>query len=239
MTPAPSSLSEPASESPPTDFRADLTTEFTGLILAGGQSRRFGTDKALALWQDAPLLLHVMRTLAPEVASLKLVVDRPARYPEVYAAFRASHPNVMLDELVDAFPRCGPMGGLYTGLGAMATEWALVVSCDAPLLEPVVLRLLKSRAIQGTAEVVIPMMTQRLQPLQAAWARRLHPHILEHLRSNRLKMVDLLSTVQVDCLAESDIYAVGGTSRSFINVNERATLETLGREAADPSATHR
>lgn len=58
-----------------------------GAILAGGRSRRFGTDKAVAQWNGAPLLAHCVAALSPQVdhvvlcgrewEGLERVADRP------------------------------------------------------------------------------------------------------------------------------------------------------------------
>lgn len=43
-----------------------------GAIIAGGQARRFGSDKALAMHQGKPLIRHAIDTLRPQVATLVL-----------------------------------------------------------------------------------------------------------------------------------------------------------------------
>ena len=88
-----------------------------GAVLAGGEARRFGSDKALALFNGATLIGRITATLAPQVADLILcgraggVADRPARI--------------------------GPLGGIAAalhhassfGYGAVVT-----VPCDTPML---------------------------------------------------------------------------------------------------------
>jgi len=215
------------------EMEALLPERWTGIVLAGGQSRRFGTDKARALLHGRPLLIRVLQTLLREVQTVILVVDKAGRYRDLLNLYKNLVPEQRLREVVDEVPDSGPLAGLQVGLTGCETPWALVASCDIPAMEVAVLRLLKRRAIQGTAEAVIPIMAQNRQPLQAAWSTRALPVILEHLRTRRLKMIDLLSKIQVDCLAESDIYDAGGTSRSFVNVNEPSALAPLSASGLD------
>ncbi len=72
-----------------------------GAILAGGQSRRFGADKAEALFEGKPLLEHVADALAPQVGAL-VVVGRE------WTGFRSvpDYPS----------PALGPLGGLAGAL---------------------------------------------------------------------------------------------------------------------------
>ena len=58
--------------------------EACGLVLAGGRSTRFGSDKALAQFRGAPLLAHVLRGLsAAGFAQIALAAKDPARYATV------------------------------------------------------------------------------------------------------------------------------------------------------------
>lgn len=47
--------------------RNEPAMRLLGAILAGGRSRRFGTDKAVAQWNGAPLLAHCVAALSPQV----------------------------------------------------------------------------------------------------------------------------------------------------------------------------
>lgn len=88
-----------------------------GAVLAGGASRRFGSDKALAPLGGAPMLDHVVKTLAPQVAEL-VICGR-------------SWDN--LRALPDATPgRIGPLAGLEAAL-----RYAVGRGFDAVLTTPV------------------------------------------------------------------------------------------------------
>ncbi|MGK2284557.1 molybdenum cofactor guanylyltransferase [Pedomonas sp. V897] len=96
-----------------------------GAILAGGESRRFGRDKAEARLAGKRLLDHVAGQLAPQVDAL-VVVGGPAR-----AGY---------DALPDRpAPGLGPLGGLNAALHEAARRglaWVLTAPCDAARLPP-------------------------------------------------------------------------------------------------------
>lgn len=98
----------------------------TGLIIAGGLARRMGgVDKGLQLFQERPLLAHVIERFAPQVDRLLLNVNHNAA---AYAAFGL--PQVA-DSQADY---AGPLAGLQAGLMHCATPLLACVPCDTPLL---------------------------------------------------------------------------------------------------------
>jgi molybdopterin-guanine dinucleotide biosynthesis protein A len=103
-----------------------------GAILAGGQSRRFGSDKALAMIDGRPMLHHVAERLRGQCEAL-VVAGRD--WPRI----------LRVDDLPE--PGLGPLGGLA---GALAHAWrngfdaVLTSSCDLPALPVDLLALLGS-----------------------------------------------------------------------------------------------
>jgi molybdenum cofactor guanylyltransferase len=91
-----------------------------GAILAGGQSRRFGSDKAEALFEGRPLLDHVADALRPQCEEL-LVVGRD--WPGM--ACTNDQPKIGL----------GPLGGLAAALNwAQSEYWDGVLSCGCDIV---------------------------------------------------------------------------------------------------------
>ncbi|WP_395543079.1 molybdenum cofactor guanylyltransferase MobA [Neotabrizicola sp. sgz301269] len=104
------------------------------VILAGGQSRRMGQDKALVRLAGRPLLAHVQRALSPQVAALALSANGdPARFAEFGLTVLPDSESI------------GPLSGVLAGLRWAAAQGAqALVSApvDAPFLpEDLVARL--------------------------------------------------------------------------------------------------
>jgi molybdopterin-guanine dinucleotide biosynthesis protein A len=109
----------------------DSLEAITGVILAGGQSRRMGGgDKGLLDLAGKPMLAHVVERLAPQVGRLLINANGdPARF----AAFGLP---VVADTVAD-FP--GPLAGVLAGMrfsraNAPQARWIATAAGDAPLL---------------------------------------------------------------------------------------------------------
>jgi molybdenum cofactor guanylyltransferase len=96
-------------------------------IVAGGQSRRYGGDKARALLSGVPMIRRVAEVLEPVARSVTVV-----------AASRGAYGDLGLVTIGDLRPGMGPLGGLDTALadrvGRHGEGWLLLASCD--LVEP-------------------------------------------------------------------------------------------------------
>lgn len=133
------------------------------VILAGGEGRRMGgptggADKALVRLAGRPLLFHVMRSLAPQVAALAVSANGdPARLV-----------GFGLPVLPDAQP-LGPLSGVLAGLHWAADQGAealISAPVDTPFLpEDLVARL----AAGGLATPALAASGGRLHPAVALW----------------------------------------------------------------------
>lgn len=96
--------------------------QVTGVVLAGGRSSRFGSNKALLSLNEKTLLQKALNVLHPYCKEVLISGD----YPE-YGAFN----NVMLP---DEISELGPLGGIYTSLKYTSTPYVLFLACDMPLV---------------------------------------------------------------------------------------------------------
>lgn len=101
--------------------------QVTGLILAGGNSTRMGTDKALLVWQGATLLERVF-AVADRCCGRVAVVSP---WPERYAGILPQTVNWILESPAHG----GPLVALAQGLEAVQTPWVLLLACDMPTLD--------------------------------------------------------------------------------------------------------
>lgn len=109
-------------------------TRLLGAVIAGGQARRFGSDKALASWRGRPLVEHAADALRPFVDAL-VVCGR------VHAGFVAVPDRPA--------PDMGPLGGINAALHharASGYDAVLTVGCDTPLIPVALLGRLRDEA---------------------------------------------------------------------------------------------
>lgn len=188
----------------------------TALILAGGDSKRFGRPKALIDFAGRTLIEHVAAALR-SVAS-ELIVSVAAE--EMGHRIRTKIPNAMF--VRDQRLRSGPIEGIRQGFRMAQGEIVLVAPCDAPLLRPQLYSLLLD--VLGDHDAAVPQLDV-LDPVRAVYRRR---KVIEVLDSDSevpspSALVDRLRAVHV---AVDKIRSVDPSMASFVDVN---TSEDLRR----------
>ena len=192
------------------------------IILAGGESRRMGRNKAFLDLGGLPLLGHVLRTLSPVCGEVLVV----ARDPEAY-------PGVGVRVVGDLVPGAGPLGGLYTGLRASADAVNFCVACDMPLVRAeVVRRLLGMLAGHDAVVPVLPAPGggERPEPLHAVYHRRVAAEAEARLRRGPASLRSLLRGLEVRWVRAHEIRSLDPRLDSFRNVNTPEEYRRLVRE---------
>ena len=150
------------------------------VVLAGGESRRFGSDKALAQFRGEPLIAHVLRGVcAAGFAQVALAAKEPQRYLSVTEEI-AYVSGRRIDLLDDVRPIQTPLAGLAAGL--KASRHALVFACAADMpfaADPALIDALTA-AIEGH-DVALPEAGGSLQPLCGVWRRDACLRVAEEL----------------------------------------------------------
>jgi len=137
------------------------------VVLAGGRSRRFGDrDKALAPVDGRPMIRRVADRLAP-VADELVVNCRRDQERDLRDALEGVSPAPRF--AFDPVPDRGPIYGFRTGLRAAAGQYAAVVACDMPFVEPSLLEYLLDRAAERGTSAAVPRADGRRQPLCGAY----------------------------------------------------------------------
>jgi len=191
-----------------------MQIDVTGVLLAGGNSRRMGEDKRYLVVGEQTLLergLAVLRSIFQEV----LVVIAQDSLPL----------NVDARVVRDLVPDCGSLGGLYTGLTQAITPYIFVVACDMPFLDPAVITQFTSR--RASADIVMAKLAARLHPMHALYGKGCLPVLEQMIRARQLKIQEMLShaSLHVRYVTDADLLTIDPSGRSFQNVNTPADLE--------------
>lgn len=154
---------------------AAVFENITGVILAGGQSTRFGEDKAFARLNDIPLIFRVLKAVKSLFSELLLVTNSPDQ-------FRCLPASVIRDDV----PQQGPLGGIATALRRAKHDRIFVVACDMPLLDPSEIH--KVILAANGCEAAIPVHGNRQEYLMALYSRCLLEPLSASLRAGKLSL---------------------------------------------------
>jgi molybdopterin-guanine dinucleotide biosynthesis protein A len=185
-------------------------------ILAGGQSRRMGRDKAFLPVGGYPVVERVIERVAPLSDDVMLVTNAPDRYRHLG--------HRMVD---DAFPGTGALGGIYTAICAARYSYCLVVACDMPFLNTSLLRYLCGLA--PGFDVVIPLFKGFPETMHAVYGRGCLEPIKQQLLTEHLKIIGFFDEVCVRYVEHSDLIRFDPKLRSFLNMNTPADWEQVQR----------
>jgi molybdopterin-guanine dinucleotide biosynthesis protein A len=201
------------------------TTESTcGVVLAGGYGHRLGgVNKALLDIGGSTNIARVLTALEPICTDLTLVAND---------ATLSSLPGIRL--VRDTDPHAGVLPALAQGLEAADGSLAIVVACDMPFLNRGLLAELLRRAT--VADVVIPLVGGRLEPMHAIYRRAPALEAIHSaLATGERRMTSFLNRLRVDRVEESIIRSFDPELHSFFNINTPEDLERARALAATGS----
>lgn len=187
-------------------------SKITGVILAGGKSRRMGTDKAL---------LSVGRDAMIERAVTQL--SKVCAEVLISGCGEETGRRLGLKVVPDLIKGMGPLSGIHAALLAAQSEKCLVVPCDMPFLSAA-LAAVMIRQSEGY-DVAVPQHGDYLQPLFAVYDKSCIRAVEEALRSGKHKVVDFYPRVRVNYVSETILQAVADIDTVFFNVNTPLELE--------------
>lgn len=155
----------------------------TAVILAGGQSRRMGQNKALLSLGGQSFLERIIAAATPLVQSVAVVDNGEAG--SVYQGVCWK----------DRYTEQGPVAGIETALWHIKTPYALILSCDLPLLSTTVLAYLLAHS--APQQSTIFSLDGRWQPLIGVYAQQQQPIFEQALQQQQLRLMTVLKQLAV------------------------------------------
>jgi molybdopterin-guanine dinucleotide biosynthesis protein A len=168
----------------------------TGVLLAGGASRRFPPNKLLHTYEGGPLFWRPLRALATACGEIVLVLATGAAEPQL--PLLGTSVRVVRDPAADQ----GPLVALAAALAGVNTEWALLVGGDMPDIKPALLRAMAARAKASTADVIALVDKDEAWPMPALFrvpvARAAAARLVEGGERRLRAIVTELNTEKLD-----------------------------------------
>lgn len=164
-----------------------MTAEITGVLLAGGQSRRMGGgDKCLRILAGQTILERIIDRIRPQVGTLILNANGD---PDRFAAYDLP----VVADVVDGF--VGPLAGVLTGLRwaqqhRPRSDWVLSVPTDAPFIPHDLAAVLQRERAAAEGDLACAVSNGQNHPVVGLWPVRLADALERALVEEDIRKID-------------------------------------------------
>jgi len=189
------------------------------VVLAGGESRRMGRNKALIPLAGKPLIQWVVDRLGPLADETLVLANEPAPYS-----------FLSLPVIADTVRGMGALGGLYSALCSASNQWVAIVACDMPFVSPTLLQYELELADSDAFDVILPLSRGGAEPFHALYRREgCLPLICEALGRGERRVGSWMEHAKVQEIDDSTVARLDSRGLCFLNVNtpEELTLAEL------------
>ncbi|MFP4198434.1 MAG: molybdenum cofactor guanylyltransferase [Halanaerobium sp.] len=202
-------------------------SKINAVLLAGGESSRFGTNKALLSFAGMSLIEYIYSNLQQNFKRV-IVVGSKAEYSFLKAA----------EIREDIFQNRGPLAGIYTGLYFSDSSHNFICGCDMPFLNKKYFNFLKREAaLNPKAEIIVPSFNGYLEPLAAIYQRSLLPQIRREILLNNLKIKSFYQKSRKKIIEEEVLKRNFRLEKLFFNLNypedEKKALNYLNQDGVN------
>lgn len=203
------------------------------IILCGGRGKRMGQDKGLMLFQEKPMILHVLGTVFNQADEIILVLrdeNQFKKYEKILkdSDLKISKIRVSMDFLKDQ----GPLVGICTGLMHIKSDEAMVVPCDSPFITPSFIEKLYSlkNSLKNSPDfyAIVPRWSDGMvEPLHAIYSKENVKIIQDLLKKGKRDVNSLLKIINVRYVEAESLDESGS---SLKNLNKPEDIVNVTKE---------
>jgi molybdopterin-guanine dinucleotide biosynthesis protein A len=193
--------------------------KYVGILLAGGQSRRFGSPKAFAVHQNEYFFKKVIKVLEPYVNDIIIV-----SHPSITQRLQSEYEGKVIED-VEEFRGDGPLAGIYSGMSTLTSDTYIILPCDMPFLLPsTIMWLIEQYELSGGYDGVAPIVNGKTQPLVTILSQSVQSIIYKKLIKKQLRLMDLYNSTRINIVDATNLpYATD----QFRNIN---SMDDYGSE---------
>lgn len=186
--------------------------KITGIILAGGQSKRMGVDKSKVIYNNVPLIEYPINLFDKICDEIIISVDNNKLKEYDYL------------KVPDEIGKYGPLAGIYSCLKKSNNNVNIVISCDMPLITENFLNYIISNF--ENYELVMPFYKSHFEPLCAIYTKSLIPIIEKLILKNDYSPLSLIPLCKFKKLIVDETLPFFN-KELFYNINTLTDLNNL------------
>jgi molybdopterin-guanine dinucleotide biosynthesis protein A len=190
-----------------------IKQQATSIVMAGGESKRMGTDKSMLSIKGQSIIESICEQLRDSFDEIIISANQVDKF--AFLGYKV---------VPDKVPEQGPLMGIASALEASSNEYNFVVACDIPKINLNYVNRMLAEAIESQADIVIPVTgKEKYEPLFAIYSKRIIEAIHETLSSGKHKIIDVFPLCTVKHIEMDD-------TDWFINLNTKADYETFQKK---------
>lgn len=195
-----------------------MSKKVSCVILAGGQSKRMGTDKAFLILKDKTFLQIITQKLSRKCDEIILSVNKDE---EMY---RQHLKGINFKVVKDLQPYEGPLHAISSVADFIKNEYVFIATCDTPLLNENLIDFYLEK-IQNY-DAVIPMVNNKIQPLNTLYKKNA---VLKskNLYGKTKSLIGWIENLNVLYLNQEEIEKIDSQLLSYYSVNTPQDYEKI------------
>jgi len=182
-------------------------------VLAGGEGKRFGSEKGLALFRGEPMVAWAIKAARGAADRVVIIANKP----DLYSGFGCPVYR-------DLIPGMGPLSGLHAAFESTGAERMLALACDMPLASPGMAAYIASRLDGFAGEAAIPVVEGKEQGLFAAYNVKAIARQMDRIRAGSIQFNEFRAGLDKLLIGEDELRRVEPYLESFTNFNWREDM---------------
>lgn len=184
----------------------------TGIILAGGEGKRLGKDKAAIMLNGELLVSKIVSTLKKVFKEVLIITSE-----EKLESYKSILSGQNIKIYPDIYQQKGALGGIHSGLKFSSSFHSFFAGCDMPFLNLSLIEYFKE--ISKAYDVVVAKLESRFEPLHAVYSKNCLPYIEDLIKKDNLRIFDFYDKVKLRIIGEDEIERYDSKKLSFFNIN--------------------
>jgi molybdenum cofactor guanylyltransferase len=190
-----------------------MKTRISGVILAGGENKRFGGITKSNILIDGDTIISRMLLVINDFFDEIIIVTNKSEEFRKYKGRKI---------IIDHFQKAGPLGGIHAALRSASSEAVFVFAGDMPFLDRSIIEKQIHDFASCKCDVFIPKIGEFIEPLHAIYKKTILPELESFLsQGNRRAVKDFLSEINVGHFLVDE---TGSVRRAFTNINSPSDI---------------
>ncbi|MGL5123885.1 MAG: molybdopterin-guanine dinucleotide biosynthesis protein B [Fusobacteriaceae bacterium] len=191
------------------------------IILAGGQSKRMNySDKFLLPYGKKTFITKILEE-AKDFENIILSLNSNQKF---------SSSNIKV--VYDSFKEIGPLGGLYSSLKALDTDFSIVIPCDMPYIYTDIFNYLLQFISSSFEAIIIKDNTNKINPLFGIYHKSILPKLEKFILNGNYKALTFLNSLKTKEISLK--YTVFNNKKTFLNINTCEEYKKFSSELKKP-----